>query len=97
MPPVLSGTFIKDIAVIDFGNLTPEQIERDTETVDGKYYQLPQTRLIWIKLWSEYGEWATLRRFTPEKYKYYREHVGQEVHIAIVPDDTVKLLDKPQA
>lgn len=82
MPPVLTGTYIKDIAIIDYKDLTPEEIKLDTETVDGQFYELPKTRLIWIKLWSEFGEWGTLRRYTPEKYKYYRSHVGEEVRIS---------------
>lgn len=92
MPPVLSGTYIKGVYVCEYANLSPDQIADDTETDDGRHYQLPQSRLICIDFWSEYGTWSTMRRFTPEKYKYYLEHLGQEVNIAIVPDPTVKLI-----
>lgn len=80
-------TWIKDIALIDYKDLTPEEIKQDTETIDGQFYELPKTRLIWIKLWSTTinggHEWATLRRYTPDKYKYYSGLVGKEVKIVI--------------
>jgi len=80
-------TWIKDIAVVDYNDLTPEQIENDTAIVKGGNYPLPQTRLIWIKLWSVtingWFEWATMRRYTPEKYRYYSSIVGEQVKIEI--------------
>jgi hypothetical protein len=83
MPVVLNPTYLKDIAVIDYKDLTAEEIKKDTETVDGKFYALPKTRLIWLRLWTEGHEWGTMRRFTPEKFKYYSGLVGQEVHVEI--------------
>lgn len=80
-------TWIKDIALIEYKDLTPEEIEKDTETVSGVFYQLPKTKLIWIKLWTptinDGHEWGTLRRYTPEKFEYYSKLVGQQVKIAI--------------
>jgi hypothetical protein len=84
MPLVLNPTFIKDIALIDYTDLTPEEIKLDTETRDGQFYPLPKTKLIWIKLWTEGHEWGTLRRYTPDKYEYYSNLVGEEVHIEVV-------------
>lgn len=80
-------TWIKDIALTDYRNLTPEEIRQDTETVDGLFFNLPHTKLIWIKLWSVTinggHEWATMRRYTPEKFKYYSGLVGEQVKISI--------------
>jgi len=81
------STWIKDIALIDYKDLSEEQIKLDTETVTGEFYALPKTRLIWIKLWTigmkKDAEWTTLRRYTPEKFDYYSTLVGQEVKIEI--------------
>lgn len=80
-------TWINDIALIDFKNLTLEQIKQDTETVDGQFYELPKTKLICIKLWTVTINgahiWATMRRWTPEKEIYYRGLKGKEVNIVI--------------
>lgn len=80
-------TWIKDIAVIHYNELTPEEIKRDTETVDGKFYELPPIKLIWIKLWSNTiaggQEWGTLRPHNPEKFLYYSGLIGREVAIEI--------------
>lgn len=80
-------TWIQSVIVIDYKDLTEDQIKQDTETIDGKFYQLPQTRLINIILWSEtiHGgkSWGTMRRWTSEKWDYYKHLVGQQVQIKI--------------
>lgn len=84
-------TYIKDIALVNYQDLTEEQIKQDTETIDGKFYPLPQTRLIWIKLWTvgmkPSDSWQTLRRYTPEKFDYYSKLVGHEVKILLSIDN----------
>lgn len=81
------STWIKDVAVIEYDQLTEEEIRIDTETVDGKFYQLPKMRLIWIKLWSDTidggKEWGTMRPYNPEKFQYYKSLIGQQVGIII--------------
>lgn len=83
MPDSLAHTYLKDLAVIHYNDLTPEEIKEDTETVDCQFYQLPKTKLIWLKLWTEGKEWGTIRRWTPEKFDYYSSHVGEEVRIVV--------------
>lgn len=51
MPYDMRQTFVKDVGVIDFKDLTLAQIAEDTEIVGGGFYQLPKSRLIWVKLW----------------------------------------------
>lgn len=84
----LLETWVKDITRIHYSELTPSEIEEDVTTVDGKEYQLPKTHLIWIKLWTSTinggHEWATMRRWTPDKARYYQSLVGQQVKIEIV-------------
>lgn len=90
MPPMveLLDTSIKDIAVINYKDLTSEEIIKDTETVDGKFYFLPKTKLIWIKLWSitiNGGfEWGTMRMYTNQKFLYYKSLIGKRVNIQIL-------------
>lgn len=84
-------TYIKDVSVIEFRDLTIEEVERDTAMCNGMYYTLPQTTLIKIALWSVtiYGgqEWTTYRRYTPEKLSKYNDYRGQQVQIRIGPYD----------
>ena len=79
------NTFIKDVTHIDYLDLDPEFVERDTAIVGGGHYPLPNCRLICISLWTDCFpkpvEWTTLRRWTPEKFSYYRSLMGQQVGI----------------
>ena len=83
MPAKLEPTYIKEIKVMHSKGLTPEFIKYDTETVDGKFYQLPFGMVIIISLWTNGEAWTTVRRWTKEKEKYYRGLVGQEIKIEI--------------
>jgi RecA-family ATPase len=87
----LLDTWIKEVATVDYSELTEEEIKQDTETVDGKFYQLPKTKLIWLTLWSETitGShiWGTLRRWTPQKFDYYKGLKGQRVKIEILKQE----------
>ena len=80
-------TWIMSVKVLDYADLTDEEIKMDTETVDGEFYVLPKTKLIWIDLFTDClptaTKWQTIRRWTPEKERYYRSIVGQEVKIVI--------------
>lgn len=81
------STWVTDVSIIEFNDLTPEEIQQDTAIVGGGNYQLPHMKLIKIDLWSDTingaHKWATLRPYTPEKYEYYRGLRGQTVSIVI--------------
>lgn len=81
-------TFIKDVAVIEYKDLTPEQIEQDTAIVGGGNYQLPKGKLIWIKLWTPTvngaHEWGTMRPYRPWTFEYYKKLRGLPVTITIL-------------
>jgi hypothetical protein len=83
----LLETFIKDIALINHSQLTLEERKKDTETIDGQFYNLPRGILIWIKLYSVTinggQEWGTMRRYTKEKFEYYKGLIGQQVKIIV--------------
>lgn len=88
-------SWITEVKLIDYKDLTPEDIKRDTETIDGEFYQLPKTKLIEIVIMSaqSYNKetdyvtgaqfWATMRRYTPQKYEYYKSLVKQEIKIEL--------------
>lgn len=87
----LCDTWLKDIALIDYSELTPEEIEQDTAIVGGGNYPLPHMRLIWLKLWTdcfpEPKEWGTMRPYNQGKFDYYKSLIGQQVKIEIVKGD----------
>lgn len=80
-------TWIKDIRMIHYDDLTKDELKKDTETVDGKFYELPHYSLIRIGLWTDTingaFEWATMRPYNYEKLKYYEKLVGKQVKIEI--------------
>ena len=84
MPAVLSPTYLKGVRLKHYNDLTEDFIREDTETVDGSFYDLPKTHLLILDLWTEGKYWTTVRRWTPEKEKYYRSLVGKEVRIEVV-------------
>ena len=67
-------------------------IEYDTIYFDKKennwnYYKLPKGEVLVLLLKSEFDGsvdlWTTIRRFTPQKYKYYKEARGETFNIEI--------------
>lgn len=47
------------------------------------FYELPKGRLMVLLLITHNKVWTTIRRWTPQKEKYYRSIVGQDVKIEI--------------
>lgn len=100
MPPgvLTTESLVVGVDVLDYSQLTPEEIEKDTAIVGGGHYQLPKTKLIHIRLRTEvleHGvltvpEWGTLRRYTPQKFEYYSGLLNESVQIMIVPPKTDK-------
>lgn len=83
MPKSFEGTVIHSVKVQNTKGLTDEFIKYDTETVDGKYYQLPSGMVMIIHLNTNGHMWTTVRSWNPRKEKYYKELVGQEVAILV--------------
>ena len=83
----------------DDASCSPTFFELDTRylTNDGKvaHYELPQGKKILLMLTtmskprgtvingSVRVNWQTIRRFTEDKYEYYKLHIGEEVKIEI--------------
>lgn len=90
----IDKTILLEVIKTNSAVLHKEFINYDTEIQgDGKYYQLPKgnvlililrtTHQIEESLWEWSAIWTTIRRWTPEKEKYYRELRGQQVEIVI--------------
>ncbi len=90
MPPGVEycDTYVKDVVVVTRFNLTQQQIDEDTLMVDGKYFELRGDKFIKVVLWTDClpkpVEWATLRQFDFDKFKYYLGLRGQQVGIEFV-------------
>lgn len=90
----------KLFAVIPFDDECISQQFRDYDTLyggyepdhmEGKYYPLPKGKKILLLLSSFTTHnpcllWTTLRRWTPEKEKYYLSHLGELVGIEIIEE-----------
>lgn len=84
LPMNLVGARLLLALEVDYKQLTKEFIEYDTAYINEEdkteYYPLPKEKL--ILLFFEAG-WAftTVRRWTPEKWKYYQGAQGEEFEI----------------
>lgn len=78
-------SFVCNVEVKHYTDLTPEFIKQDTE-YDGGFYELPKAKLLIITIFTEGVKWTTVRRWTEDKEKYYRGLLGKEVHINIEED-----------
>jgi hypothetical protein len=79
-------TFVSSVRITEYSKLTPEEIKEDTETIQGTFFDLPQGSLIEINLWTagfQAHAWKTYRRYSPEKYDFYKSLVGEQVGIKI--------------
>lgn len=80
-------TYIKDVGIIEKKDIPPAELLRDTERRDGSRYELPEGTLIWIALWTdclpEPKTWFTHRRFSTERLKELKAHLGQQIRILI--------------
>jgi len=60
----------------------------DKEANNWAYYKLPKGEVLVLFLKSEFNEsvnlWTTIRRFTPQKHKYYKEARGETFNIEIL-------------
>lgn len=70
-------------------NLSDEFIEYDTK-YEGGNYQLPSGKMLLLLLatnilYTDYEIvfWTTIRRWTPEKEKYYISHLGEQIKIEV--------------
>jgi len=75
--------FISKISKNDFP-LNDELLEYDTKTSDGEYYPLPKTDYLQLIFLGNKGiPFCTIRRFTPDKFNYYSNKVGEYFEVSI--------------
>lgn len=73
---------------IDYNELSEPMMDDDTKYCEDrqlKHYPLPKGELILLVFRSSMGYrmFTTIRRFTPEKYKYYKSLEGKELEISM--------------
>lgn len=70
----------------EYKNLHPDLIEYDTK-YNGGYYPLPKVRLIQLIFLGDKGiPFCTIRRWTPQKHRYYESAIGKIFEIEIKGD-----------
>jgi len=87
-PPPTKATLLQ-VFVVDYKELTPvfkkyDAMYYDQEKQDWSLYPIPRGKLL-VLLLKSYGDflWTTVRRFTPRKFEYYKNHCGEEFLIQI--------------
>lgn len=89
MPPDawLYSSVLGAVFVVDIKELSQHFLDWDTSYAEEgktKHYDLPKGKVLVLLIVSGgMMIWTTIRRFTPEKERYYRSIVGQEVQIII--------------
>lgn len=89
-PP--KDALLLEVFEVNSEDLHKRFVEYDTSYFNQKennwnYYKLPKGEVLVLLLKSEFGDsvdlWTTIRRFTPQKYKYYKEARGEVFNIEI--------------
>jgi hypothetical protein len=78
--------FLVNIQVIDDNDLSGncDLIEYDTKISEGNYYPLPKGKKLHLTfIGDKWIPFCTIRRFTEQKAKYYRELKGKYFKIVI--------------
>jgi len=88
MPVCVKNTYLLEVLTADRKDLILGFIIYDTEYPKG-HYELPKGKLLVlllltpIKAGKENYLWTTIRRWTPEKEKYYKSLRGSQVEVVI--------------
>lgn len=66
-------------------DMSKSLIEYDTKYAEGKYYELKKGKYLHLVFLGNEGiPFSTIRRWTPDKEKYYLGLVGQELKIILM-------------
>jgi hypothetical protein len=92
LPMNVGTATLLQVLTINKEDLSPEFVEYDTsypangkyseEGTPDKHYPLPNGKLLLLILQTGWI-WTTIRRWTPEKERYYRGSIGETFNIAI--------------
>jgi len=88
MPRDISNTELIEVLISDTSELHGSFVNYDTFYSNG-FYPLPKGKILILLLWSicetEKNQlWTTIRRWTPEKEKYYRSIRGKRIGVVIL-------------
>ena len=74
-----------EVNITEKKHLHPDLIEYDTN-YGGGYYKLPDGKLIQLVFLGDKGiPFCTIRRWTPEKEKYYQSQIGKIFIVEVKP------------
>lgn len=87
MPKPIASRSCNSAMLLAVLNTTKDQLKEefihyDTLAVTGDKYELPEGRLMVLLLLSS-ELWTTVRRWSPEKEKYYKSKIGEIFEIEI--------------
>lgn len=80
MPPDFQCSRLVALSHIYLEEIDPEFLKKDTAIVGGGHYPLPpkgKYMVLWLESTVMNIRWQTIRRYTPMKYQYYYDKVGQ--------------------
>lgn len=86
MPDEVKESMLIEVLNVELSELSKEFLNYDTEATDGSTYKLPESGAYLLLLLYDQTNcelWTTLRRYTPEKEKYYRGEIGNLFKIEI--------------
>jgi len=84
MPDVVNSTKVLEVFIVNNKEeLSNNFLEYDTKTTNGLNYKLPSGKLIVVLLISKTVLWTTIRSWTKEKEKYYRDMRGKFIPVRI--------------
>jgi hypothetical protein len=82
---ISNGALLSQVLIVERAELSNNFVDYDTRYDFGanNCYQLPSGKLIMLLLLSEGVLWTTIRRWTPEKEKYYKSQMGSVFKIEV--------------
>lgn len=83
MPKSFDNSFLLDVWIQNIEDMSKEFLHHDTHHSKG-WYKLPKKgKYLVLFIRSGKTMWATLRRWTPKKEKYYKGLIGRAIEIEI--------------
>jgi len=71
------------VFVVDKKDLSPDFVEYDTAIHPEGHYKLPNGKLIVLLFYQGMVLFTTIRRWTPEKERYYTSQMGETFEVVI--------------
>ena len=94
MPELFKTSILLQIFIEHSDNFSEDFIKYDTAIIPCGFYKLPKNKYL-ILIFESFSMrapssdywnteiWTTIRRWTPQKEKYYRSKIGQQFEVVI--------------